>query len=229
MHKLFGAIAAFLLGVSCGTPSSSPTSAPSPRPEGGARTGVVVCGRDGTEIRTQRVVARRDGVHVRFQNRSGAFEFYMRSADDPDDNHGGTLRGPSVKDVASHAPGPMWVACRHKGEDHLPFYEDDPRYARFEIVDPKGHWISLEPDCDAVETVSNERIEDAETFADVETWIRDRFDVEEGERVRPGYPETQWKGTPWVLRHEERTLVYFSAFEDDAGWVVARAEGCRDS
>ena len=178
-------------------------------------------------MRTPRVEAHADGVHLRFQNRSSAFEFFMRSASDPDDNHGGRLRGRAVKDVSSHAPGHMWVACRHRGEEHLPFYEDDPRYARFEIVDPKDLWIPFDPDCDSVETVRNERLRDAESLEDVETWVRDRFDVEAGERVRPGYPETRWKGNPWVIRHEERTVVYFSAFEDDAGWIVTHAEGCR--
>jgi hypothetical protein len=57
-------------------------------------------------------------------------------------------------------------------------------------------------------------------------WIRDRFAIEQGERVRPGYPDTKWKGNPWVIRHDGRTLVYFHAMEDDVGWVVHRAEGC---
>lgn len=187
-----------------------------------------MCGRDGTEIRTPRVVARRDGVHIRFENRFGAFEFFMRSAEDPEDNHGGRLRGRSSRDVSSHGPGTMFVACRHKGEEHLPFYEGDPRYARFEIVDPQGLWVPFEPDCESIDSVSNERPHDVDTFEEVEAWVRERFDVEAGERVRPGYPETEWKGDPWVIRHEGRTLVYFHAFKDDVGWYIARAEGCRD-
>ena len=199
-----------------------------PRPAGAA-LGRIVCDDGGARVLTPRIRAKVDGVHILFRNRSGAIEFYMRGASSGDNNHGGRLRGPTTRDVSSHAPGTMWVACRQRGEAHLPFYEHDPRYDSFEIVDPDGLWVPHEPDCSDPEEVERERIEDAETIEDVEAWVRDRFGVHDGERRRPGYPQTQWKGDPWVIVVDGRTLVYFHAVRDDVGWMVLQAQGCSQS
>ena len=221
--------------TACGTalaPASERGATPHPEetaPPRGAAVGRVVCDEGGARVVTPRIRARVDGVHILFRNRSGAFEFYMRGESSGDNNHGGRLRGPTTKDVSSHAPGMMWVACRQRGEPHLPFYEHDPRYDSFEIVDPDGLWVAFEPECSNPEEIEWERIEDAETLEDVEAWVRDRFGIDGGERLRPGYPETQWKGDPWVIVVDGRTLAYFNAMRDDVGWVVLNARGCTQS
>lgn len=215
-----------LMVPACATASSSP-----PRPVGSgsrpaASVGRVSCEVGGARVSTPTVRARRDGIHLEFRNPAGMDEFYMWAADDADDNHGGRLRAYRTKDVSSHAPGQMWVACMDRGEPHPPFNEDDSRYARFEIVDPRGLWVAWEPDCSDVEDVESRRVNDAGSLEDVERWVRERFDIEGGSRVRPGYPGTQWKGAPWVIVKERRTLAYFQAYEDDVGWIVQMARGC---
>ncbi len=192
-----------------------------------AAVGHIVCTRDGaTEMRTPRVRARRDGVHIAFHVRGDAFEFFMRGAEDPDNNHGGRLRGKLVRDVSSHGPGAMWVACVDRGEEPLPFYEDDPRYARFEIVDPNDLWVSPKPECDETQEVRDEKLRDAESIDEVEAWIRDRFGIDGGHRTRPGYPQTGWKLPTWVIVEDGTTLSYFVAAKDDGFWTVLIAEGC---
>ena len=187
----------------------------------------VVCQKDGTQVLTPRVRAHRDGIHVLFINRGGLDEFYMRNTNDPDENHGGFLRKRRQLDIASHPPGRMWVGCFEKGDYPQSYYGGDERYAEFEVVDPRDLWIPLGVTCDSQETLSEKRVEGAENIDDVEAWLRDKYDLpSESVRMRPGYPETQWKGNPWVLVKDDETVAYFSAFKDDTAWRITVGEVC---
>ena len=193
----------------------------------------VVCNEHLTVVLTPRVRARTDGIHVVFINRAGTDEFYMRSDDDPDENHGGRLPERITKDVSSHAPGRMRVACYERSNS--PAYDgDDPRFAEFEIVDPEGLWIPFKVACQDPETIDGTEpdgtemiVPGARSVDDVERYLRERFDLpREAVRARPGYPETGWKGNPFVLRHKGETIAYFHAFVDDGKWRLALAEVC---
>ena len=187
----------------------------------------VLCNERRIIVLTPRVRARDDGIHVSFINRGGTDEFFMRSDDFPDENHGGRLTGRITKDVSSHAPGRMRVACYERG-DAPRYYSDDKRYAEFEIVDPHELWIPWKVACEDPKTVLNERIRGVHDADDVERWLRDRYELPpESTRTRPGYPKTMWKGDPWVLVYEGETIAYFHAFRNRAErWLIARAEVC---
>lgn len=210
----------------CGSPVPA-TQAGSEAPEPVSDVLKVVCEGDRTRVETPFVRAFADGVHATFENPGGAHEFWVRAVSNPDDgNHGGWI--PDSGDERwgwSDAPGEYFIGCYDKGE-HPPYYEMDHRYARYEVVDVDGLWISWHVECENSETLEGERLIGADSIEDVEAWIRDRFEVRGGERVRPGYPETGWKGNPWVIQEGDRTLVSFHAMEDDVGWTVHRAEGC---
>lgn len=186
----------------------------------------ITCSADGTRVHTPRVRAFPDGVHARFENPAGAAEYWTRAVSSPDDgNHGGEIPNGRQKRSWSDAPGEHLIVCYQKDESP-PYYEPDDRYARYEVVDIDGLWTPWDTDCEHPQTADKQRIPEARSIEDVEAWVRDRFDINVGERVRPGYPETQWKGNPWVIRHEGRTLVNFHAMKDDGTWVLHRAEGC---
>ena len=214
-----------LLAAACGAPDARTAPLTNDSPPAPPRVLRVVCEENGTRVLSSEVRARRDGIHVRFLNRAGMHGFYMRSTES-EENHGGRLRGRNQKDVSSHAPGPMQVACHERG-DSPDYYGDDPRYAQFEIVDPDDLWVPWRVACEDPETLSGKRVEGARSVDDVERWLRALYDVPPtAVRVRPGYPETQWKGNPWVLRHEDETIVYFHAFREARAWRIAKADIC---
>lgn len=186
----------------------------------------VTCGSEGAEVDTPRVRAFSDGVHARFENPAGAAEYWVRAVSSPDEsNHGGEVPDGPERWGWSDAPGEYFIGCYAKGE-HPPYYEIDPGYARYEVVDIDTLWISWTPECKHADEVESVPLPEATSIQDVETWIRERFNIHDGERIRPGYPETEWKGNPWVIRREDRTLVHFHAMEEDGLWTVHRAEGC---
>lgn len=224
MRLTAGSLAAALLLVACGGARPiETTAASSTRAVSVLR---VLCNENRTVVLTPQVRARPDGIHVVFVNRGGADEFFMRSDDFADENHGGRLRGRVAKDVSSHAPGDMRVACYERGEAP-PYYGDDDRYAEFEIVDPDDLWIPWKVECPDPETLSDRRVEGANGVDDVARWLRDRYDLPPASaRVRPGYPETGWKGNPWVLVHGGRTIAYFHAWKTRGGWTIVMADVC---
>ncbi|MFN2390111.1 MAG: hypothetical protein ABR575_10980 [Actinomycetota bacterium] len=186
----------------------------------------VVCDSDGTRVQTARVRAFPDGVHARFENPAGATEYWIRALTNPDDgNHGGEVPNGRERSGWSDAPGKYLIGCYQKDET-LPYHEPDDRYARYEVVDIDALWTPWDTDCEDPKTVDEQPLPEARSIDAVETWVRDRFDIHVGARVRPGYPETRWKGNPWVIRHESRVLVNFHAMEDNGTWVLHRAEGC---
>lgn len=224
-------VACFLIAA-CGRPATSPGANPGGSPQGQPIADVlrIVCESDGTRVETPRVRAFPDGVRAHFDNPAGAVEYWVRAVTTPDEgNHGGKV--PQDQEQWgrwSDPPGEYFIGCYDKGET-LPYYEPDTRYARYEVVDVDELWISWVPDCEHPEEIGSESLPEASSIEDVETWIRDRFDIHVGTRVRPGYPATQWKGNPWVIRDEDRTLVHFHAMEEDGTWILHRAEGCSSS
>lgn len=224
MRKMCGLLAASLL-AGCGLPD---TRAAAPRPNDPAPVagiGRVVCEEEGARVLTPRIQPHRDGIHIIFMNRSGADEFFMRSADDPDNNHGGYLRSRKHKDVSSHEPGVMLVAC-FEGGDHPPYYEVDERYGELEIVDVDDLWVSWDLDCSQSTGIKDKRVAGAETQADVFEWFRDRFDLPSGDFRRPGYPKTEWKGNPWVLVEDGRTIANIHAWTVDGVWTITVGAAC---
>ena len=224
MKLTAGSLAAALALVACGVAQPIETT---PASSTGA-VGVlrVLCSEHRTVVLTPRVRVRSDGIHVVFVNRGGADEFFMRGDDNPDENHGGRLTERITKDVSSHAPGRMRVACYERG-DAPRYYSDDERYAEFEIVDPYDLWIPWKVACADPETVRDRKVEGVRSVDDAERWLRERYDLpSDSTRVRPGYPDTQWKGNPWVLVHKGETIAYFHAFEEDGEWRIVQARVC---
>ena len=215
--------------AACGTPVAATGRAPTltSSPDAPAADVLrVVCDEGITRVETPLVRAFADGVHAHFENPGGAAEYWIRAVTTPDDgNHGGPIPDGDENWGWSDSPGDYYIGCYEKG-DYPPYYEVDERYARYEVVDVDGLWISPTPECEHQEKVEGERLLGAASIDDVESWVRDRFNVEGGERVRPGYPQTRWKGDPWVIRHDGKTLASFHAMEQDGTWVVNRAEGC---
>ena len=212
MRTLSVALLFAVIATGCGTArSQQPSAAEQPIP-GVLR---VICEEDRTRVVTPRVRTHPDGVHFMYVNRAGMDQLWMRSVESPDlENHGGFLRKERQRDVASHGPGRMWVACFDKG-DHPPYYEHDARYAEFEIVDVAGLWIPWQVACDDPESLERKRVQDIRTADEAEQWLRDHYDIpDDAERVRPGYPKTAWKGDPWVLVHNDATIVNFHVFRE---------------
>ena len=149
----------------------------------------------------------------------------MRAADDPDDNHGGYLRSKRQRDWAPHAPGVMWVGCFERGE-YPPHYEYDERYAEFEIVDDHDLWISWELECSDRTRIEDKRLPDAETQQDVFDWFRARFDLPPGDFQQPGYPKTAYKGNPWVLHVDGRTIANIHPWREDGVWTITVGAAC---
>ena len=227
MNKM-AIIACFVLAA-CGNPAATTggPSAEQPQEQPIADVLQIICDSDGTRVETPRVRAFPDGVHARFANPADAAEYWIRAARSPDDgNHGGKVPKGGERRRWSDGPGEHLIVCYQKGETP-PYRELDDRYARYEVVDVDGLWIPWNTDCETPETITGQRLPQANSIEDVEAWLRDRFDNAMGVRVRPGYPETQWKGNPWVIHHEDRTLVNFHAMKDDGTWTLHRAEGCR--
>lgn len=213
------------LTAACGLPGSPAAERQSVGPPGLADLGRVVCDESGTHVLSPRIRAHRDGIHVEFINESDADEFYMRSSKDPGDNHGGFLRSRRQTDVSSHGPGEMLVACFKRGEE--PSYAgDDESYGHFEIVDSHDLWVSWDLTCSPVRETTNEPVPEADTKADVFEWFRDRFDLPPGEFRQPGYPETEWKGDPWVLAEEGETIANIHPWETDGEWDITTGAAC---
>lgn len=224
MSKLSIILAALVLAA-CGLPASRAAGPRAADRDPVAAIGRVVCDEDGTRVLTPRLRAHRDGIHVMFINRSSADEFYMRGANNPGNNHGGPLRSPRHKDVSSHEPGVMWVACVKKG-DHPPFYDFDERYGEFEIIDVHDLWVSWELDCSKTTEIKDRRITGAESQEDVFEWFRDQFDLPPGNFRRPGYPKTEWKGNPWVLVEDDRTIASVHPWRTNGVWTITFAATC---
>lgn len=217
-------IALVISASACGVPAA-PTKVSPGAVSGrqGVAVGQVVCTPAGdTRVLTPLIRARRDGVHILIRNQGNAVEFNIRV---PGGMHGGPLRRRVTRSVASDPPGPAEIMCRDKGEEY-PSFGDDARFVPFEIVDPDGLWVSLEPDCDPVIKAKRWFARGTPTKT-VEAWVRDRFDIDVGERMQPGYPRTGWKGIPWVIADDDTTFAYFDAYPHKRGGpLLAEAKGC---
>ena len=174
---------------------------------------------------TPRIRARRDGVHILIQNRGHA-AMVETGPEGGDSSHGGRLRRGATRLGGPDGPGEMWVACLDRGEASPLVSDSKARYGTYEIVDPNGLWVSFDPDCDRVEEVDR-WFAQGTSVETIEAWVRDEFDLDEGDRMRPGYPETGWKGDPWVIADDDTTFAYFGAYPHRRGGpLLAEAEGC---
>lgn len=186
----------------------------------------VICDANETRVETPRVRAFPDGVRARFENPAGAAEYWVRAVTSPDDgNHGGKVPDGQESWGWSDAPGEYYIGCYAKDEP-LPYYESDDRYARYEVVDIDNLWVSWDVECARSTSVDNEPVPGAESQADVFEWFRDRFDLPPGDFRRPGYPETEWKGNPWVLVDRGRTIAAVHPWKEKDGWVVTTGHAC---
>jgi hypothetical protein len=98
----------------------------------------IVCTEDGgTRLWTPVVKVQPDGVHVEVDNRAGEpTSFFGLSVDVDKGRH---------KAVISEPPGKMRVACYPYSQ-----HESDAEPVKYdlELVDPEGHWISTELECE---------------------------------------------------------------------------------
>lgn len=228
MTKAFTALISLAFAASaCGEVASSRGTAGAMKEDRGVAVGHVVCTKDGgTKALTPRIRAREEGVHLLIHNRGEAIEFFMRETSS-ESNHGGRLRERITRDVFTHAPGEIWIACLDRDEAMPPWMGSDERYASFEIVDPDGLWVDYEPECERTEEERGDKLYKAKTVGELEAWVRDRFDIRTGVRDIPGYPGTGWKLPNWVIVEDDRTLAFFMAAKDKEGlWVLMGAEGC---
>lgn len=98
----------------------------------------IVCTEDGdTRLWTPVVEVQPDGVHLDIENRAGeTTSFFGFAVDVGEGRH---------KEVVTVPPGKMKVACYPYSQ-----HESDTKPVRFdlELVDPEGHWISTETECE---------------------------------------------------------------------------------
>lgn len=98
----------------------------------------IVCTKDGgTRLWTPVVEVQPDGVHLDIGNRAGGpTSFFGLSLEVSEGRH---------RDVISEPPGRLRVACypysQHDGDAKPVKYD-------LELVDPKGHWVSTELQCE---------------------------------------------------------------------------------
>ena len=222
MTKLYIPLCLLVAAAACG----SAVSSTAPLADTGARLGRIVCTDDGgTKVHTPRIRARRDGVSILIDNRGDAPEIFFQQSG-VNGGHGGPIRGRTRRWVLPDAPGRWEVVCLEKGETFPYSMDGDPRVATYEIVDPEDFWVELDPECKPVEQ-ADRWFSQGTPVEEIEAWVRDEFDLEAGERVRPGYPGTQWKGDPWVIADDDETFAAFHAYPHRRGGPLhAKAEGC---
>jgi hypothetical protein len=111
----------------------------------------IVCTEDGdTRLWTPVVEVQPDGVHLDIENRAGEpTSFFGFALDVSEGRH---------EEVVNEPPGKMRVACYPYSQ-----HESDAKPVRYdlELVDPQGHWISTELECesDMVESTIRDFIE----------------------------------------------------------------------
>jgi hypothetical protein len=181
----------------------------------------IVCTEDGgTRLWTPVVEVQPDGVHVDVENRAGEpTSFFGLSVDVDEGRH---------KAVVSEPPGRLRVACYPYSQ-----HESDKKPVRYdlELVDPEGHWVSTDLEC--------------EPNAMVEGTIRDFIELDDGLSRDPvqlveesvkglesedvvevaGYPEAEIP-TVRVVR-DERVIATFGFIQaDDGGLAIETSDLC---
>jgi hypothetical protein len=181
----------------------------------------VICDDRGTTAVATRVRAVRDGVHVSFDNQSGAREFFLRSASDEGQNHGGRLRDRVTNVRTTMPPGDLLVACFQSGDEY-PYAVTD--FAEVKVVDPDGLWTPPELDCDGEEDAGRFVDGKAVGYApkDVQGMIRAQvpgIDTDD-EIVNPGYPQTEWHSEFRLVVRAGKAVASVSVARQDNNWQV---------
>jgi hypothetical protein len=167
------------------------------------RVAQISCDGGGAKALTPRVQPQQDGIHIRVENKSDARQFYIRTASDEGQNHGGRLRKGETEDIrTTMPPGEIWIGCVESSGDIL-YSDPSEEFAAVTVVDPDGLWITPNLDCeeeDGGRFVDGEVTGVAAAPEDVGAVIRSEVPGVEpdDELVKPGYPGTQWHGE---LRH----------------------------
>jgi len=183
----------------------------------------IVCTKDGgTRLWTPVVEVQPDGVHVDVENRAGepTSFFGLGNLDVNEGRH---------KDVINEPPGRMKVAC-------YPFsqHESDTEPVKYdlELVDPEGHWVSTELECEP-DSMAQGTINDYASPLDgglskdpVELVHAGVTGLEPDDVVElAGYPEAEIP-TVRVLR-DERVIATFDFIQaDDGGLAIETSELC---
>src|SRR5918999_1172549 len=83
----------------------------------------IRCEEGAAKALSHRVQPQRDGVHVHIENESGARQYYIRSALDEAQNHGGRLRKDESIDIrTTMPPGDILIGCFDNSRD-IPYNE----------------------------------------------------------------------------------------------------------
>ncbi|MGH2788787.1 MAG: hypothetical protein ACRDJV_12940 [Actinomycetota bacterium] len=214
-HKIAGLSAALILAVTAGCDNAREKESPAPT------VLRVVCDDEGTTAVATRVRAIRDGVHISFDNRSGARQYYIRTASDEGQNHGGGLRGRLTEVRTTMPPGALLVACFQSGDEY-PYAITD--FAEVRVVDPDGLWTPPNLDCDREEEAGRFVDGKAVGYApkDVEGMIRAQVPGIEAddEIVNPGYPQTEWHSEFRLVVRAGKAVASVSVARQDNNWQV---------
>ena len=202
--------------------------AESPRPE--TREGrpvaapfvEIVCTEDGdTRLWTPVVEVQADGVHLDVDNRAGEpTSFFGLGLDVDEGRH---------EEVVNEPPGRMRVACYPYSE-----HESDTKPVRYdlELVDPQGHWVSTELECEPGSMVQS-------TISDFAYPLGDGMGKEPVELVEEnvkglepddvvevgGYPEAELP-TVRVVREDKVIGAFGFLKADDGGLTIESSELC---
>ena len=182
----------------------------------------IVCTEDGdTRLWTPVVEVQADGVHLDLENRAGEpTSFFDLNLDVDEGRH---------KAVVSEPPGKLRVACYPDSQ-----HSSDAKPVRYdlELVDPKGHWISTELECEPNSMVQS-------TISDFARPLGDGMSKDPLELVREGvkgleaddavelagYPEAEMP-TVRVVR-DDRVIATFGFIRaDDGGLAIETSELC---
>jgi hypothetical protein len=181
----------------------------------------IVCTQDGgTRLWTPVVEVQPDGVHVDVENRAGEpTSFFGLSVDVDEGRH---------KAVVSEPPGKMRVACYPYSQ-----HENDAKPVRYdlELVDPKGHWVftelECEPDSMVQSTISDYAPLGEGLSKDPVQLVHDGVKgLETDDLVElAGYPEAEIP-TVRVVR-DGRVIATFGFIQaDDGGLAIETSELC---
>ena len=182
----------------------------------------IVCTEDGgTRLWTPVVEVQPDGVHVDVENRSGEpTSFFGLSVDVDEGRH---------KEVVSEPPGTLRVACYPYSQ-----HETDAKPVKYdlELVDPKGHWVATELECESDSMVQSMISDFAYPLG--KGWSKDPVQLihdgvkglETDDVVElAGYPEAEIP-TVRVVR-DERVIATFGFIQaDDGGLAIETSESC---
>jgi hypothetical protein len=183
----------------------------------------IVCTEDGgTRLWTPVVEVQSDGVHLDIDNRAGEpTSFFGLGNLDAEEGR--------TKVVITEPPGKQRIACYPYSQ-----HESDAKPVKYdlELVDPKGHWISTELECEPGSMGQSTQSDYFQPLGDglskdpVQLVHHGVKGLEADDVVElAGYPEAE---TPTVrVVRAERVIATFGFIKaDDGGLAIERSELC---